>query len=113
MENAQTLNLQPLRSNDELERENAELRENVKRLRQRQEDFSDAFLELIGPRLDTHVGNAFSDAIAEFDVMQEVNNNITDLDTSGLDINLWDYEDEIRDVLNTILKNSSIKLELY
>ena len=45
--------------------------------------------------------------------MQEVNNNIADLDTSGLDINLWDHEDEIRDILNSILKNSDIKLELY
>jgi hypothetical protein len=59
--------------------------------------------------LDAHFENALSD----FDVMQEVNNNIADLDTGGLDIDLWDHEDEIRDILNSILKNSSIKLELY
>ena len=35
------------------------------------------------------------------------------VDTSGLDIDLWDHEDEIREILNSILKNSSIKLELY
>ena len=45
MENAQTLNLQPLRSNDELERENAQLRDNIKMLKQRQKDFGDAFLK--------------------------------------------------------------------
>ena len=109
MENAQTLNLQPLRSNDELERENARLRDNVNMLKQRQKDFGDAFVELFGARLDAHFENALSD----FDVMQEVNNNITDLDTSGLDINLWDHEDELRDIIDTVLKNSSIKLELY
>lgn len=109
MENAQMLNLQPLRSNDELERENAQLRDSVQMLQQRQKDFGDAFLELFGPRLDAH----FESALSDFDVMEQVNNHITDLDTSGLDLNLWDYEDEIRDVLNTILKNSSIKLELY
>ena len=109
MENAQTLNLQPLRSNDELERENAELRDNIKMLKQRQKDFGDAFLELFGSRLDAH----FESALSDFDVMEQVNNNITDLDTSGLDINLWDHEDDIRDIINSILKNSSIKLELY
>jgi hypothetical protein len=109
MENAKTLNLQPLRSNDELERENAELRDNVKMLKQRQKDFGDAFFELFKPRLDAH----FEYTLSDFDVMQEVNNNISDLDTSGLDINLWDHEDDLRDIINSILKNSSIKLELY
>jgi|DEB0MinimDraft_3_1074331.scaffolds.fasta_scaffold25516_3 predicted nucleotidyltransferase len=109
MENAQTLNPVFARHNEDLERENAELRDNVKMLKQRQKDFGDAFLELFGSRLDAHFENALSD----FDVMQEVNNNITDLDTSGLDIDLWDHEDEIRDILNSILKNRTIKLELY
>ena len=109
MENAQTLNLQPLRSNDELERENAQLRDNVNMLKQRQKDFGDAFVELFGPRLDAH----FENALCHFDVMEQVNNNITDLDTRGLDINLWDHEDDLRDIINSILKDSSIKLELY
>ena len=109
MENAQTLNLQPLRSNDELERENAQLRDSVKMLQQRQKDFGDAFLEMFGSRLDAH----FESALSDFDVMEQVNNHITDLDTSGLDINLWDYEDELTDIINTVLKNRTIKLELY
>ena len=109
MENSQTLNLQPLRSNGALERENESLRKSLEVYEERARLAGNALFELIEPRLDKHFENALSD----FDVMQEVNNHITDLDTSGLDLNLWDYEDEIRDVLNTILKNSSIKLELY
>jgi len=109
MENAQMLNLQPLRSNDELERENESLRKSLEVHEERARLAGNALFELIEPRLDAHFQNALSD----FDLMQEVNNNITDLDTSGLDINLWDHEDDLRDIINSVLKNSSIKLELY
>jgi len=109
MENAQTLNLQPLRSNDELERENESLRKSLEVYEERARQAGNVLFELMETHVATHVDNALFD----FDVMQEVNNNIADLDTSGLDIDLWDHEDEIREILNSILKNSSIKLELY